>query len=228
MPAMLEPASPQTLVQQIAGIEAKPLWLGPCAEGPNGGITQSMLQSYLGCRERFRLKYVLGLEPQPRFSRAMEYGNMWHACEEQLAATGIIANDGIDVFTKLDQYATGLLDKYPMQRDEVHKWWMVCRMQFPEYVRHWQDHPDVVDRRPLMQEQVFDVPYRLPSGRTVRLRGKFDSIDLIPSQGGIYIQENKSKGDIDPVNLLRQLRFDIQTMYYIVALIIMKEQMRGA
>lgn len=125
---------PTLLAQQIAAMpDAEPLWLGPCAEGPNGGVTQSMLQSYLGCRERFRLKYVLGLEPQPRFAKAMEYGNMWHACEEALAAlpptwttkmddpslAEFTTSDNGPVGKALDAYATKLLAKYPMQRDEV-------------------------------------------------------------------------------------------------------------
>ena len=72
----------------------------------------------------------------------------------------------------------------------------------------------------LMQEQVFDVPYVLPSGRTVRLRGKFDSVDVIGTgkAAGIYLQENKTKGDVDVLQMQRQLTFDLQTMLYLTAL----------
>ena len=46
-----------------------------------------------------------------------------------------------------------------------------------------------------------------------------DSVDLIGKRnGGIYLQENKSKGDIYEEQLKRQLRFDLQTMLYLVAL----------
>jgi hypothetical protein len=77
-----------------------------------------------------------------------------------------------------------------------------------------------VDRAPLLQEETFSVPYKLPSGRTVRLRGKWDSVDLIGSgdSAAIYLQENKTKGDIKEAQLQRQLRFDLQTMLYLVAL----------
>lgn len=197
---------------------SNPLWKGPCAQGPLGGITQSMLVRFLSCRERFRLKYVLGLEPPGRWVKTLGYGNMWHSCEEGLAqADGtLVENQEYQPFIMLDRHTTQQLERYPLQREEIEKWYNVCRVQFPEYIRYWKDHPDVQNRTPLMQEQVFDVSYTLPSGRTVRLRGKFDSVDLI--DGGIYLQENKTKGDIDKQQVERQLKFDLQTMIYLIAL----------
>jgi hypothetical protein len=239
-----------TLASRIAAIPRRhdndyPLWQGPCGDGPNGGITQSMLVRFLSCRERFRLKYVLGLEPPDRWTHRLGYGNMWHACEEAMAG-------GYYYEAKLYYHAEECIRRYPLQREEITKWYNVCRVQFPEYVRYWSDHPDVRNRTPLMQEQVFDVPYALPSDRVVRLRGKWDSVDLIepgpcecgadrtgPSaeahadncpargpwtfrdgrlHGGIYLQENKTKGDVDKLQIERQLKFDLQTMMYLVAL----------
>ncbi len=214
-----------------------PLWQGPCGEGKLGGITQSMLVRFLSCRERFRLKYVLGLEPPDKWHHTFGYGNMWHVCEEAHAK-------GDDHLVPLLTHVQEMFKRYPMQQDELTKWWNVCCVQFPEYVQHWQNEPDVRNRTPLLQEQVFDVPYKLPSGRVVRLRGKWDSVDLIngdcncgadrsgpsaeahdhtcPAKNGvstgIYLQENKTKGDIDKSQVERQLKFDLQTMLYLVAL----------
>jgi hypothetical protein len=98
----------------------------------------------------------------------------------------------------------------------VDHWYRVVKATFPIYVQHWSKHPDVTNRTPLLQEQVFDVPYQLPSGRTVRLRGKWDSVDRIES--GIFLQENKTKGDVYIERIQRQLAFDLQTMFYLVAL----------
>lgn len=196
-----------------------PLWQGPCANDPLGGITQSMLARFLSCRERFRLRYVLGLEPYTQWNHRTGYGDMWHICEEALAA----GKDIDQIHAPLDNYIVDLLDKYPLQREEITKWYDVCNVQFPEYIKFWSEHQDVVNRKPLVQEYVFDVPYTLPSGRTVRLRGKFDSVDMIKDHitgpsGGIYLQENKTKGDINKTQVERQLRFDLQTMMYLVAL----------
>ena len=203
--------------------DANPLWQGPCGKGPLGGITQSMLARFFSCRDRFRLKYVHGLEPHDKWNHRIGYGNMWHACEEALA-------EGSEWEANLVAHNNDMMLHYPMQAGEIEKWCNVCQVQFPEYVKYWSEHPDVQNRTPLLQEQVFDVPYTLPSGRTVRLRGKWDSVDLISDEttgrlgrhrdkvAGIYIQENKTKGDIDKLQVERQLKFDLQTMLYLIAL----------
>lgn len=234
MPASNQPQS--KLCQNIVRATMRhdnnfPLWQGPCADGPLGGITQSMIGRFLSCRERFRLKYILGLEPFPKWSHRLGYGTMWHICEEAHAkCEGPHTWD--KTFAPLQDHFEQLTNMFPMQREELYKWYMVCRTQFPEYLKYWADHSDVRNRHPLMQEQVFDIPYRLISGRIVRLRGKFDSVDFIPahtdSEGrnwpdGIWLQENKTKGDINRVQVERQLKFDLQSMLYLIAL----EEVRG-
>jgi len=186
------------------------LWEGPSSSGPNGGITQSMLNNFLACRERFRVRYVLGLQPLDQFNKNLEYGSMWHMAEESLAA-----NDP-DPWAKLDIYTMELCEKYPLQQADIIHWHNICKVQFPIYREYWAEHEDVQNRQPLLQEEVFKIPYKLPSGRTVYLRGKFDSVDLI--NNGIWLQENKTKGDIDPVLMQRNLTFDLQTGLYLVAL----------
>lgn len=204
------------LAESIGALPRKrsgPLWQGPEGQGPEGGVTQSMLSRWLTCRERFRVKYVLGLEPSQGWSKSLGYGNMWHVCEEGFAKAG----QWSDATQALLEYAQAQIVLYPLQREEIEKWWNVCLVQFPEYIKYWREHPDVLQRRPLTQEEPFDVPYSLPSGRVVRLRGKFDSVDEI--QGWVWLQENKTKGDIDELLVQRQLRFDLQTMLYLIALL---------
>lgn len=210
-----------------------PLWQGPSGEGWNGGISQSMIVRFLSCRERFRLKYVLGLEPHDKWNHRLGYGNMWHTCEEAHAKGKSVSDsrpDAEDVRDVLAMHASEMCVKYPLQQEEIFKWYNVCKTQFPEYVKYWQEHPDVKNRTPLLQEQAFDVPYTLPSGRVVRLRGKWDSVDLIQEETegllgrhkevreGIWLQENKTKGDVDKLQIERQLKFDLQTMVYLIAL----------
>jgi len=187
----------------------KPLWEGPCSNTPNGGITQSMLNLFIVCPERFRVKYILGLHPPDQFYKTIEYGNMWHACEESLAA------GDKDIFAKLDLYTVELCRRYPMQQEEVIHWHNVCKLQFPLYVEWWEEHSDVLDRIPLIQEGTFRVPYKV-SGSTVILRGKWDSVDVI--NGKVWLQENKTKGEIDELLMQRNLNFDLQTMLYLTAL----------
>lgn len=195
----------------------EPLWKGP----EEDGITFSLLSRFLVCRERFRLLVVEGLKPFDAFSHRLEFGQMWHVCEEALAGNADVVASVLPTWQPaLTRYCQELCKRYPLQQDEINKWYHVCKVQFPIYVKHWSHHPDVKDRTPLLQEQVFDVPYKLPSGRMVRLRGKWDSIDLIGKgkNAGVYIQENKTKSRIDERQMKRQLTFDLQTMMYLTAL----------
>lgn len=195
----------------------EPLWRGPLEDG----ITQSMIGSWLVCRERFRLRYVEGWQEADQWNHRTGYGDMWHVCEEAHA------DGGLDWERQLTAFCRSLTQEYRLQQDQIAHWYEVCRRQFPEYVKWWAKHPDVVERTPLFQEQVFDVKYALPSGRVVRLRGKWDSVDLIGKGkgAGIYLQENKTKGDIDENQMKRQLTFDLQTMLYLVSLQETKKQL---
>ncbi len=216
---MLPEAMRNRPVPQVARHDL-PVWQGPQSDGPQGGITQGLLQRYLTCKERFRLLVIEGWKDAGRFSHRLEYGNMWHLCEEvHLEQRGEFTACWED---ELERHARKLLQDFPYQRGEVEKWWAVCRIQFPIYLEHWQRHHDAVERKPLLREEVFHVPHRLPSGRAVWLRGKWDGIDLV--NGGIVLREHKTKGDIDEGQIKRQLRGDLQTMFYLKALQVWQSQ----
>lgn len=192
---------------------SKPLWDGPESDSAMGGITFSLLSRVLVCKERARLLLVDGIKAADDFNPRIEYGNMWHVCEEALAKDSPWA-------IKLKTYCQELVKKYQPQQEQVQHWYKVCQAQFPHYVDWWAKHEDVKARTPVYQEKVFKVPYELQSGRTVYLRGKFDSVDIIGKgkDRGVYLQENKTKSDIDQPSLMCQLTFDLQTMMYLVAL----------
>ncbi len=120
----------------------------------------------------------------------------------------------------LDSYCQRLYDKFPLQRPDVEKLYAAAVVAFPRYVKHWANHPDVTGRTPLLQERVFSVPYQLPSGRTVQLRGKWDAVDLISGveRPGVYLFETKTKSDPDEDEIQRQLLFDLQTCLYLIAM----------
>ncbi len=190
------------------------LWEGPAGTGPNGGVTYSLLCRWLTCPERFRLLAVEGWRAPERFVAPIEFGNMWHTCEERHA--GIGTRPGISWEEDLGSYVAALTTQFPFDREEIAQWYDKCRALFPLYVEHWSQHDHVVNRTPLLSEQAFDVPYKLPSGRTVRLRGKWDSVDLV--DGAVWLQENKTKSTIDTQKITRQMSWDLQTMIYVIAL----------
>jgi hypothetical protein len=198
-----------------------PVWTGPSREGPQGGVTQSLLSRFLVCRERFRLLVVEGLKLADSFSHRLEFGSMWHVCEENLAKSPRAINNLLShIGVPLTHYCQHLCKRYPTQQGEVDKYYQLCKVMFPLYVEHWSRNKEEKNRTPLLQEQKFDVPYKLSSGRMVRLRGKFDAADLIGKGrgSGIYLFETKTKGDINEQQIVRQLSFDLQTMLYLIAL----------
>lgn len=192
-----------------------PVWEGPESSGPQGGVTQSLLGRFLSCRARFRVLVVEGLKPTERWNPTMDFGSLWHIMEEEHAKKG-----GGDWPSALNVGVNKYMQKFPFQREEIECWRQKAAVLFPEYVKHWHEHPDVQARTPLLAEQVFHVPYKLPSGRTVYLRGKWDSVDAVEGgpNAGVWLMENKSKSTIDKQKIERQLRWDLQTLLYLVAL----------
>lgn len=189
------------------------IWEGPEINSPKGGVTQSMLGRFLYCRERFRLKVIEGLRPTPRFNPRLEYGHMWHTAEEVYDLQGMK-----NAMAAVRDYAEGLAQKYRDQQAEVQKWYNVCCTQFPIYTEYWQDHRE--PGQPLARELKFSVPFKLPSGRTVYLRGKMDGIDLVlkGADKGVWLREHKTKSAVDEERLSKQLTNDMQVMFYLTAL----------
>ncbi|KKN19993.1 hypothetical protein LCGC14_0940110 [marine sediment metagenome] len=193
------------------------LWKGPEVDG----ITQSMLSRFLMCRERFRVLVVDGLRPVDTFNHRIEYGSMWHICEEAFTKNPVEAKVFKSYWAEiLRQYAKKLCRKYPLQQEQIQHWYNVCKIQFPIYLDYWAKHKVAEHRVSLLQEQTFSVPYQLPCGRVVKLRGKWDGVDLIGKgrNAGVYLVEHKTKGDINEEQIKQQFQFDLQMMFYLVAL----------
>jgi len=157
---------------------------------------------------------VEGLVEDEGFNHKLEYGSLWHEAEEAHAA-------GKDPYKALGRYRDKLRARYPGSEAAINKWAAIAREQFPAYLDHWRKHPETAGRKHLLQEEPFRVPYCLPSGRTVTLRGKWDAIF---SQKGIYIQENKTKGDPDEEGITRTVDQDLQTVIYLIALYAKKKE----
>ena|SRR3990167_254326 len=180
-------------------------WKGPCVDG----ISQSLLSRYLACPERFWIQTILGLREIQNFSHRMEYGSMFHLCEERHMA-------GYPWKAKLQEYCKELGMTYSTARLDIQKWYHICQVQFPIYVEWWKNHESTKYRVEMFSEEKFKVNYKLPSGRTVILRGMFDNVSTIKKF--VCLQENKVKGDINQDQILAELPSNLQTMIYCTAL----------
>jgi hypothetical protein len=203
------------------------LWKGPQEDG----ITFSLLSKWINCRHRFYLRVVHGLVEDQGFNHSMEYGSLWHAAEEAFCG-------GHPWQPALKKYYNHLIKTYGGSEALINKWYNVALQQFPRYLEYWRTHGDEKSRKPLLEEKAFCVPYTLPSGRTIRLRGKWDAIMLLDfphknrdselykawmanwpkAKKGISNQENKTKGEIDEEGLLKTTDRNLQTCLYQIAL----------
>jgi hypothetical protein len=207
--------------------QRSPLWKGPQEDG----ITFSLLSKFLECRERFRLRVVEGVVEDEGYNHALEFGSMWHECEEAHSA-------GKPWLPKLNEYVRKLGHRYINAAGPIKKDYELVKNTFPLYVNHWKHNAEEKSRQPVVEEVAFRVPYKLPSGRTVTLRGKWDcvlvyrltvadakakevqTLDLKAGDRVILLQENKTKGErsIDEVGMLRAVFGNLQTMLYQIAL----------
>ena len=125
----------------------KPVWDGPESNTPNGGITYSLLSRFLTCRERFRVMVIDGLRGADAFNQPIEFGNMWHACEEAHAENlPRVNHEGqwMDRWEcELRKYAKGAIKHFPMNQEQIQHCHDLVKTLFPYYVRHWAEHPDV-------------------------------------------------------------------------------------
>lgn len=193
----------------------RPLWKGPEVDG----VTQSMLSKFMVCRERFRLLVVEGLKPVDRFNHRIEYGQMWHKCEEHS-----YSEEGWR--QALRDYCLKLVEKYPTESTQVDKWYNVCKTQFPIYTKHWQSYDKDNKRKRSLSEVVFCEKLELPGGKVVKIRGKWDGVSAFGTRKSaydgmytnVYMDEHKTKGDIKEEQLHTQLGFDLQTMIYLTAM----------
>lgn len=183
----------------------EPAWKGPYKDG----VTQSILGRYFVCPERFRINYIDGLSLPDSFSHIIEYGQMWHLCEEHLKRREPWKGPLLD-------YTRHLAAKYKFKQEEIEHWWNVCKVQFEVYEEYWFKDDSNTNRIHLEQELEFSIPYHLPNG-TVTLRGKFDAIDYWKNKG-VELTENKSKGNPNESEIEQNLMFDLQTGFYLVAL----------
>jgi hypothetical protein len=133
---------------------------------------------------------------------------MWHLCKEHAEGEWL---------DKLIDHTNALIEKHHYHREDINKWFEVCRVQFEVYLEVRDSLFDLEKGwKTATTEEVFHTPYVLLDGRTVYLRGKFDGSD-VKGQSRVRLEEHKSTGDVKEEQRERQLSFDLQTMTYAIA-----------
>lgn len=177
------------------------LWKGPKVDG----ITFSLMSKFVVCRDRFHKKVVLGLREPNRFDKKMHYGSIWHEGEE-LYARGKAWLPGVQ------KYGLKLRSEYPSSEKEIVYWTEICKKQFAVYVNHYAK-----DRVRMFTPALQEVPFKVVLTKTGDiLRGKIDSAFI--SGETLWVQENKTKGEIDAEAIFATVPQNMQAMIYHVVL----------
>lgn len=181
---------------------------------PQGGITQSMFQPFMVCRERFRLKVVEGFTEDVDFNHFLEFGSIFHEGLEAYSEHGLRK---ATIRKYMVHYANKLKSRFVTNKDHqnIDRWTNYSYETFILFLKQWNKEDK--QKNFLFQEEAFRVPYQLPSGRTVYLRGKMDGA-YADTKGFIWLKENKTKGKIDTEGITQMLQSDLQTMMYLIAL----------
>lgn len=165
------------------------------------GVSQSLLNRFMGCRERFRLYSVEGAREKGDIV-SRDFGTYFHDLLECHAKYPNISFAAIVAKVNKKKRKTELsyTDK------------QIAVGVFEHYINHFSD----CQYKYFKQEEVFKVPYDVPGKRKILLRGRFDGIIKRPD-GTLWIQENKTKQRISPEVLEATIPYNLQTMMYAIA-----------
>lgn len=170
------------------------------------GITQSLISCFLCCPRRF----VLELNKYFHVSKVMStsFGTIAHDCLDRCYSSGKrpklktlfkMANTFVEM--NKDLYRT--VDEQIMQNDIA-----TIATVLSKYVDYYEE--DFTNKRFTNVEEVFAVKFGI-----YLLRGKKDAKFIEINQR--WLMEHKTKGQIQEDNLMKQLTFDFQNLFYLLA-----------
>jgi len=165
-------------------------WKGPLIDG----ISQSIINRYLTCPYRFFLYAALGLEDPEEYNANLTWGDSFHVGLEHL-----ITGESIEESTT--HMLTHLKTTYPMSGPT-----------FPHSTTHMLKLYDLsyLNKEEWVTEQEFKVPYTLPCGRQLTLRGKLDGHNITKTRA----VEHKCKKRHDKNKLRQEIYKDLQICLY--------------
>jgi hypothetical protein len=169
------------------------LWKGPYIDG----VTQSMIGKFVQCPYRFYLYAILGLAEDKPLNENLIWGDCYHKGLETLIKTKNLQQAMADTLLYRQ-------DKYPQAPStyDVSLTRMLLRFSLNTYGGEWET------------EVTFRHSYKLPSGRTIVIRGKKDAIKYQDEERTKILGEHKCKGFVDPVKTAREISQDRQVNLY--------------
>ena len=188
------------------------------------GISYSILSKFDVDPHRFHLDYVQGWKPTG-VNFPIEFGQIFHHLTE--ASDMGFTDDKLESIC--NNYVNKRITKGDITEAEANNFLFVGKISFitfKNYRAHWQQNPSIIHNdNPVYQkdfswlgrEVKFKVPYELPNGIKVFLRGKKDGrFDPMNGQRP-WLLETKTKGTISEHVIRTSLHKDLQVGLYAVA-----------
>ena len=190
------------------------------------GITQSLLGTWLACRQKARW-YLQGYSPRTS-SLALTYGTIGHAVLEH------VYKDLLNKKTRtmpdpedIRKYIGRVEDIWRKENPRADKKLLehlefsllIAEATLPAYFKYWVKDLKEINWKDL--ERQFAVPYITADGRKTIIRGKMDGVFNSPK---LWLFENKFKSMIEESDLVDTLPFELQIMLYTWALKKLDEQ----
>lgn len=187
------------------------------------GVTQSMLATFLTCKEKFRLSYVEGWRTAKVGTAPMEFGSCIHEILDMVYSASK-EYDSQEFLEMIDVAISNACkafedEKYEKLVEDGNDWdtlaenVSIAEVLLPQYFQYWRSDWFTVEWIAL--EEVFDIPIEI-DGETYRVRGKIDGLQRIKDK--LWLFETKTKGRIDEDAIVDKLAIDLQVNLYLWAI----------
>lgn len=164
------------------------------------GMTQSEMQTWDNCPEKWYLTYNLLLQSKGSFSWALTYGTWIHAALEEFYASKGKRWTWDPVLPSGGKFLTNEI----MQQSEY--WMRLGKLQMEIYTSHYKGDFTFFDID--CTEEVVDYTFE-----GVRLKGMIDMYVYSKAHKGFYVLDHKTTSRIDP-QTIQGWDFRLQFMFY--------------
>lgn len=167
----------------------------------NAGLTQSEMQMWDNCPEKWYLRYNLMLSSKSEFAWATTYGGWIHAALEEFYSTKCkrwSINPTLDI-------KKGLM--HPQMEEQYEYYAGLAQIQMAFYASFYKH--DMKVWHPIHIEHVAEVNYR-----GVRLTGMIDMFVKSKVHGGYYVVDHKTSYKLDR-SIVKGWEFRFQFMFYV-------------
>lgn len=171
------------------------------AESIGEGLTQSEMQQWDNCPEKWYLGYNLMLHRRGKFAWPLVYGGWMHSALEEFYTTK----------GKRWSLDTTIKDKAFIAHEQLAQedyWKGVAEVQMSCYASHFKNDSKIM--RPVAIEEIIDFEFE-----GIRLKGMVDIFaqDLTTKEPSYYVWDHKTTGRIDKTTVLGW-DFRFQFMFY--------------